>query len=217
MKIIKMVLVLCSIAMTPVINAALITETWLAEFSTNTLGNGYLAGEQFSWQITYDNASESMTFFSDGIDGVGNTSDDIVEGVAQYGEEFSADVLSSSSFSNVIERLLTGAKSAIPFNLTLVDYFSAYNDFRWGETSQNQYVKTFDYYQVVANFEENNKSGNIQYHLNIEGHGVHNFYESFNVISVTSSKVKVNEPSSVALFTTCFLLLMILRRRIYSN
>jgi hypothetical protein len=217
MEIIKIVGMFSFFAITPLVNAALITETWVGEFSNNTMGDGYLAGEQFSWQITYDNSLSEMTFYSDGVDGLGRTTDDVAERVESWGSEFSADVISSSSFSNIVGKLALGAESVIPFRSILVDNYSAYNDFRWGITSQNQYVKTLDYYQIVANFEDGYKRGNIQYHLDIEGHGIHNFYESFNVISVTSTEVKVNEPSSVALFIICILGLMSKKYHLLSN
>ncbi len=67
----KPFLALALICISSSASATVITESWLATVTGVSNHNAFAIGNTFSWTVTYDDASQRMTQYTDGLNGIG--------------------------------------------------------------------------------------------------------------------------------------------------
>ena len=146
MKCYKTTIAISALIFSTSINAAIITETW--SFTITSLENttGYTVGDTVSFDITYNNTNESMSFYYSGQNGINEwgQGDDTLSRVACL-DTYTSQSCTQTVSSNDLTLWTDGALSGLDFNMVT-------NNLLTGSSITQPYIPVNEPENVIARF-----------------------------------------------------------------
>ena len=194
-------------ALVNVANATLITETWQATVTGTLNNNLFQVNDTLNWTVTYDDSDLIMHTYSDGLDGIAQTSDDTVDETLDAscpsGSFCNFFTVAADAHVNLNDILVIMYDYVNYMNIDLLD-IQNYNDaqrYQTGDYEGRAYVRHYmDSVQLNANFDL--QRGDL-------GFGGLYVYTTNGVLGVNMDNIRilppidmipVPEPSTLAIF-----------------